>query len=253
MLSRAVSVVSTGLLSLALVACGGGSSAGSGESAGGGATTTLKLAFNQTDQHPQYAAGVKLGELLSEATDGRYDVKVYPNEQLGTQQDVLQNMTTGTVAMVWAGGPTLESFNSDFAIFNLPYVFESIEAQTAVLAGGDNLTELYTSLEDSKGLTVLAGVNAGVRNVYNSKKPIRTPEDLNGLKIRVQQSDSQVKMIELIVRLCEVTRRAAGHEVRSRGTARGPTIRPRVVRPGAATGAAVRRPAILTKGQTRVD
>ena len=72
-LSKAVLTGMAGLMSLALAACGGGSNGGSG---GGGSQTVFKLAFNQTEDHPQYAAGVALGEKLEEATDGRYSVKV---------------------------------------------------------------------------------------------------------------------------------------------------------------------------------
>lgn len=173
-----------GLVTLGLAACGGGSSSG-GSSAGSGETKVFKLAFNQTDQHPQYAAGVELGKRLEEVTEGRYSVKVYPNEQLGGQADVIQNLSNGTVELMWVGGPVLEGFNKDFVVFNLPYVFDSVDAQLAVLSQYEALDPLYTSIEENKQITVLAGVNAGVRNVYNSKHAVRTPEDLNGLKIRV--------------------------------------------------------------------
>ncbi|NLH70127.1 MAG: TRAP transporter substrate-binding protein [Brooklawnia sp.] len=199
-MSKVLMTGAIGLVSLGLAACGGGgSSSGSGSAdAGSGATKVFKLAFNQTDQHPQYAAGVELGKRLEEVTDGRYSVKVYPNEQLGGQADVIQNLSNGTVELMWVGGPVLEGFNKDFVVFNLPYVFDSVDAQLAVLSDQEALDPLFTSIEDSKQITVLAGVNAGVRNVYNSKHAVRTPEDLNGLKIRVQQSDSQVRMIELM-------------------------------------------------------
>ena len=193
-LSSVVLTGTAGLLSLALAACGGGST-GSG-SAGGGTTTVFKLAFNQTEDHPEYVAGVELGKKLEEATDGRYSIRVYPNDQLGGQADVIQNLSNGTVEMMWTGAPILEGFNSDFVVFNLPYMFDSTEAQAEVLSDTDLLSDLYSSLEASKSITVLTGVNAGTRNVYNSKHPVTSPADRQGLKVRVQQSDSQVAMIE---------------------------------------------------------
>ncbi|WP_341730068.1 TRAP transporter substrate-binding protein [Brooklawnia sp.] len=195
-LSKVILTGAVGLMSLSLAACGGGSSSGSSSAGGGGSQTVFKLAFNQTEDHPQYAAGVALGEKLEEATDGRYSVKVYPNEQLGGQADVIQNLSNGTVELMWVGAPVLEGFNSDFVVFNLPYMFDSTEAQGAVLSDTEALDPLYHSIEDSKSITVLTGVNAGTRNVYNSKHPVVTPADLQGMKIRVQQSDSQVAMIE---------------------------------------------------------
>ncbi len=200
-LSKMVMTGVVGLMSISLAACGGGSSSGGGSASGGGAAAekvVFKLAFNQTEAHPQYKAGVEFGKLLEEATDGRYSVKVYPNEQLGGQSDVIQNLSNGTVELMWVGGPVLEGFNKDFTVFNLPYVFDSVESQNAVLGDQELLGDLYTSIEESKSITVLAGVHAGVRNVYNRIRPITTPDDLKGLKIRVQQSDSQVKMIELM-------------------------------------------------------
>ena len=176
------------MVCLALTACGG-------SSFGGGQKTVWKLAFNQTEQHPQYLAGVELGKRLEEATNGRYSIQVYANEQLGTQSDVIQNVSNGTVQMMYVGGPVMEGFNKDFVVYNLPYMFDSIKAQQAVFRDAELNAELFSSVED-KNITVLAALHAGVRNVYNSVRPIKSPDDLKGLKIRVQQSDSQVKMIE---------------------------------------------------------
>lgn len=190
MLRAAVAFVLVG----ALAACGGGG--GSEESLRTDETIVFKLAFNQTEQHPQYLAGVEFGKLLEEATDGRYAVDVYPNDQLGGQQDAVQNLRDGSIELMWIGGALMESFNTDFGVFNQPYIFASPEAQTAVLSDERLVGDLYDSLADSHEITVLTGVFAGVRNIYNSSHPIRTPEDMNGLKIRIQQSDSQVRMIE---------------------------------------------------------
>ncbi|MCB0884022.1 MAG: TRAP transporter substrate-binding protein [Propionibacteriaceae bacterium] len=192
-LSKAVLTGMAGLMSLALAACGGGSNGGSG---GGGSQTVFKLAFNQTEEHPQYKAAVSFGEKLEEATDGRYSVRVYPNEQLGTQSDVVQNLSNGTVEMMYIGGPVMEGFNSDFIVYNLPYMFAGYDAQQQIFNDEELNKDLFTSIEGSKNITVLTALYAGVRNVYNSKHAVVTPSDLQGLKIRVQQSDSQVSMIE---------------------------------------------------------
>ena len=191
--------VTTVSVTLGLAACGSGDSGGGGGDAGScDPETTWRLAFNQTEEHPQYQAGVQLGEDLCEATDGRYGIEVYANELLGTQSDVINNVSDGSVEMMWVGAPVLEAYNPDFVVFNLPYMFESPEAQAAVLGDEEAVGDLYTSIEDSESITVLSGVYAGVRNVYNASHPIVEPEDLSGLKLRVQQSDSQVQMIEMM-------------------------------------------------------
>lgn len=180
-----------GVTTLALAACGGGAAAPAG---GGGAKTTFRLAFNQTEEHPQFKAAEELGKRLEKATDGRYSIEAYANETLGSQSDVIQQVSDGTVDMMYVGGPVMESFNQDFIVFNLPYMFADAEAQATVFADDAVMGDLKKSVEGSKKITVLTALHAGVRSVY-SKKPVRTPADLAGQKIRVQQSDSQVRMI----------------------------------------------------------
>ena len=186
-----------GFTALTLSACGNGI-AGGGSGSGDGAKTTFRLAFNQTEQHPQFKAAEELGKKLEEATDGRYSIEVFANETLGSQNEVVQNVSDGTVDMMYIGGPVLESFNQDFIVFNLPYVFDSQKAQAKVFADDAVMGDLKASIEDSKKITVLGALHAGTRNVYNAKQPIKSPADMANLKIRVQQSDSQVRMIELM-------------------------------------------------------
>lgn len=192
-MAAAVSVAALGL-----TACGGSgtSTNAAGTCTGETAKKVFKLAFNQTEQHPQYIAAKNLGDKLAKATECRYGIKPYANEQLGSQADVVNSVSDGSVEMMYIGGPVMEGFNQDFIVFNLPYMFDSIEAQADVFANKDALNGLFTSVQDSKNITVLAALHAGVRNVYNSERAIKAPADLSGLKIRVQQSDSQVKMIE---------------------------------------------------------
>ena len=191
-------IISAALCTVVLgtAACSnGGGGAGSSANA---KTVTFRLAFNQTEAHPQYAAGVMFGQLLSAATEGRYDVKVYPGEQLGTQAKNVDDISAGSLDMAWIAGGPMEGLNPDFIVFNLPYVFDSIESEIATLNDHDGvMADLEDSLE-SKNITVLTGVTAGVRNMYSSKGPIKSPADISGLKFRVQQSDSQVKMMQLM-------------------------------------------------------
>ena len=194
-LSKVFITGAAGLVALSLAACGGGSSSGDASGDAGSADQKVfKLAFNQTEQHPQYAAGVELGKKLEEATDGRYSVQVYPNEQLGGQADVIQNLSDGTVELMWVGGPVLESFNKDFVVFNLPYVFDSTAAQLDVLSDQGSRAAVPRSRTPVDHR--LAGVNAGVRNVYNAEKPIRTPRPVRyedpGPEVELQVPDDRL-------------------------------------------------------------
>lgn len=189
-----IAVVAAGTMTAAMAACSGGAGAGT-SGGGGGEQKVWKLAFNQTETHPQFIAMKKFGEELKKETDGRYSIDVFANEQLGTQKDVAEMVQSGTVEMMLIGGPLMENYNPDFVVFNLPYVFDTKEQQAKVLADENVTGELYKSLEAKNNISVVGGLHAGVRNVYNAKKPIRTPADMAGLKIRVQQSDAQIKMI----------------------------------------------------------
>lgn len=160
-------------------------------------TTTLKMAFNQPETHPQYQAMEDLGKKFYEATDGAYKIELYPNELLGAQRETIEFVQTGTIAMSIVVGGLLENLNEDFVVFNLPYVFDSTEHQMSVVNNPDIIGDLYTSLEDD-GINVLGAFHSGSRNVYNNKKPIETPEDLKGMKIRIIESDTNVQMMKMM-------------------------------------------------------
>ncbi|MFW3386094.1 UNVERIFIED_CONTAM: TRAP transporter substrate-binding protein [Kocuria sp. CPCC 205274] len=157
---------------------------------------TLVLSLNQTESHPSYVALTEFGDRLAERTDGRWDVEVYANETLGAQQEVIQLVGDGAVDMAVASGTQLENLNKEFQTLNLPTVFDDIEHQLAVINDDAIVGELFTSLEDDMDLTVLGGLTQGARNVYTAEGPVEQPEDLNGQKIRVQESDIHIDMIE---------------------------------------------------------
>lgn len=160
-------------------------------------TTVLKVAFNQPDTHPQFKAMEQLGEQFYEATDGAYKIEVYPNELLGAQRESVEFVQSGTIGMSIVAGGLLESLNEDFVVFNLPYVFDSPEHQMSVVNNPEIVGDLYSSLEGN-GITVLGAFHSGSRNVYNNVKPIETPEDLAGMKIRIIESDTNIQMMKMM-------------------------------------------------------
>ncbi len=181
-------------LAMTVSACGGGTGENTSASP---KEHVLKLAFNQGVDHPEFQVAEKMSDELSQQTDGRYSIKSYPGESLGSQADVIKNLRDGTVDMMYVSGAVMESFNPDFVVYNLPYIFESKEAAQAIIRDEQLNKDLYTSVKD-EGIVLLGAFYTGERNIYNSKRPIKTPEDLSGLKIRVQQSDSQVRALQLM-------------------------------------------------------
>lgn len=136
---------------------------------------------------------VEFGKKLTKETEGKYILDIAPNALLGDQKAASELVQNGIVQMAIVANPVIENFNKDFAVLGLPYVYDSIEHQKDVFTS-DALGELFSSIED-KGIKVVGASTAGSRNVYTSK-PIETPADLAGLKIRVMQSNTMKKMID---------------------------------------------------------
>ncbi|MFJ4175282.1 TRAP transporter substrate-binding protein DctP [Microbacterium sp. NPDC089696] len=189
---RALAVLGTAAaLTLTGCAASGGGTSSNDE------TVVLKVAFNQPESHPEAQAILELGEKLSEATDGRYEIDLYTDELLGAQAETIELVQSGSIAMTLVGASLLENFNPDFGVISLPYLYESKEHQMAALNDPEISGDLFTSIAD-QSLQVLVAYHGGVRNVYTKDRPVETPEDLAGLKIRVSGAESHVRMMELM-------------------------------------------------------
>ncbi len=180
---------------LALTACGGGEAGGG---SAGGESGTLRVALNQTEEHPSFIALDNFGKRLEAATEGRWKMDVFPNETLGAQQEALQLVSHGSVDLAIVSGTQLENLNKDFRVFNLPKVFDDVEHQMKVIHDPKVTGELYGSLEESNNLTVLGGFTQGARSIYTKDAPVKTPADLAGKKLRVQESDVMIALAEAL-------------------------------------------------------
>jgi tripartite ATP-independent transporter DctP family solute receptor len=149
-----------------------------------------KMVLKATDVHPlgypTVEAVVRMGKKLEEATNGRISVQMYPAMQLGAEKEMIEQAQVGAlqIARISVGpmGPIVPELN----VFNLPFMFRD-NAHMEKVIDGDIGAELLKKLSDhpNAGLIGLCWMNAGSRNVYNSKHPIKTVEDLKGLKIRM--------------------------------------------------------------------
>lgn len=155
---------------------------------------TLRLALNQTEDHPSYTALEDFGKRLKRDTDGRWTIDVYPNSTLGDQEDVVQLVSSGAVDLAIVSGTQLENLNKDFRVFNLPEVFDSIDHQMRVINNPAITSDLYHSL-DGHHLRVVGGLTQGARSLYTVDGPVRKPADLKGMKVRVQASPAQLDII----------------------------------------------------------
>ncbi len=158
-------------------------------------TQVLKVAFNQSEKHPQYKALVEFGKKLEEQTKGAYKLEISPNALLGDQRATVELTQNGVIQMAVVGNPVVENFNKDFAVIGLPYLYDSLEHQKKVFLS-DVLKPLFKSVS-SNGFEVVGIFTAGARCIYTDKA-VTKPEDLAGYKIRVMQSDTMKKMLDLM-------------------------------------------------------
>ena len=182
-------------IAAALLAGAAAGLSGCGLVAGQGEAQIIRVAFNQSEEHPEYLAMTEFGEKFSEATDGRYQVQIYPNAIMGDQGPVTELVRTGALQMAMVPVSVPEGYNSDFAIVSAPYLYDN----TAQLleAGRRGVFDDLFSTTNKFNFEVVSLFTSGVRGIYTDKA-ILTPEDLKGYKIRVQDSDTYIRMIDLM-------------------------------------------------------
>lgn len=159
-----------------------------------GSRRIVRVALGQSESHPEYAGLVAFKDYVEERLGDKYEVQIFPNEILGATQKAVELTQTGAIDFVVAGTANLETFAAVYEIFSMPYLFDSTEVYHQVMEDEEMMNGIYQST-DQAGFRVLTWYNAGTRNFY-AKKPVRTPEDLRGMKIRVQQSPASVKMVQ---------------------------------------------------------
>ena len=153
----------------------------------------IKMGHAQVVSHPVHQAMVFLGERLEEKSGGKIKVKVYPNQQLGTERELLELLQIGSVGMTKVSAASLEAFSPEISVLGLPYLFRNDAHITQVLEGEIG-KELLLSTE-KYWLRGLCFYDAGKRSFYSKTKPIETPADLTGLKVRVQESKMAINMV----------------------------------------------------------
>lgn len=159
-----------------------------------GGKRIIRISHAQSETHPEHIGLLKFKEYVEENLGDKYEVQIFPNEILGAAQRAIELTQTGAIDFVVAGTANLETFADVYEIFSMPYLFTSEDAYHEVMNDTDYMNQIYESTDEA-GFRVLTWYNAGTRNFY-AKTPINTPEDLKGLKIRVQQSPASVQMME---------------------------------------------------------
>jgi tripartite ATP-independent transporter DctP family solute receptor len=167
--------------------------------AGAQAKTVLKASDVHPEGYPTVQAVENMGKKLEEATQGRLSIQMYASMQLGGEKEAIEQAQIGALQLarvsVGALGPVIDDLN----VFNLPFLFRNTEHMQKVIDGpiGQALLDKVTDNPQVK-LVGLCWMDAGARNVYDSKKPIRTIADLKGQKVRVMGNPMFVDMMNAL-------------------------------------------------------
>ena len=156
----------------------------------------LTLAHSLDTTHTVHRAMVYMGERLEALSDGHMRLVLYPNGQLGSERETIELLQIGSIAMTKVSASPLEGFVPTMKVFNLPYLFRDRAHYLAVL-DSEIGQELLLAPVDA-GLRGLGYYDAGSRSFYTTRRPVMTPEDLGGLKIRVQESQTAMQMVQAL-------------------------------------------------------
>ena len=159
------------------------------------AKVTLKLAHNLDQSHVVHQALDKMAKDLKEKSNGELNLRIYPSSQMGGPRETVEMVQNNALEMTKASASELEPFVSEFAIFSLPYLFTDEDHFKRVLYGP--IGEQITAKTTDSGFKISASYVAGTRSFY-TKKPVHSPEDLKGLKIRVVPTPTTNKSMELL-------------------------------------------------------
>ena len=186
----ALSVLAVGTMVLA--GCGGSGSS----SSSGGDKMVLRYAENQVKDYPTTKGAQKFADLVKEKTNGRITVEVYDSGQLGDEKSVIEQIQFGGIDMSRVSLTPLSEFSKDLMALQMPYLYRDADHMWKVLDGDIGKKLLGSTEQDGKARQ--SWYDAGARNVYKSKREIKSMADMQGLKIRVQESGLMMDMVKAL-------------------------------------------------------
>ena len=155
---------------------------------------TLRSADIHPDGYPTVEAVKYMGQLVSERTNGRIKIEVMNNAVLGTEKDTIEQTRFGVIDMNRVNAAPFNNLVAETTVLGLPFLFRSTEHMHKTVDGpiGDEVLAAF----EPHGLIGLTFYDSGARSFYTTEKPIEKLADLKGMKIRVQQSDLWIAMME---------------------------------------------------------
>lgn len=148
------------------------------------ADIVLKAGHDNAVTMPYHLGMVKFKELVEERTNGKVEIKIYPNSQLGNEEEMIKGILTGSLEMCVTSTSKLVNFIPEVKVFTLPFLFDNPDHLDAAM-NDPKVNQILAEAAGSKGFRVIGAFSAGIRHIMNSKKPLFSMEDMKGLKIRV--------------------------------------------------------------------
>lgn len=154
---------------------------------------TVYLAHTLPTAHPVHQGMEVFATSLRELSQGDMDVKIFPDGQLGSEREVLELLQIGSIAMTKVSAATMANFAPEYEVLGVPYLFRSKDHMFGVLEGATGKKILDAGSEYL--LKGLCFYDAGSRSFYTVERPIKAPDDLKGMKIRVMNHQMSVDMV----------------------------------------------------------
>jgi len=154
--------------------------------------------FRSADVHPEdyptVMAVKMMSDTISKKTGGKHTIKVFTGNQLGGEKDTIEQTRIGALDLVRINVAPMNNICPETMVPTMPFVFSSVDHMRKVLDGpiGDQILKAC----ESQGFVGLAFYDSGARSIYTTKKPVKSLADAKGLKIRVQQSDLWVSLLQ---------------------------------------------------------
>lgn len=153
----------------------------------------LKLAHGLDEAHPVHQAMILMKQRLEELTDGKATIDLYSGGVLGGETDCLEQVQKGELAMTKVSTAALEAFIPEMKVFSIPFTFRDENHFWTTLNG--DIGKKLLAKGAAQNFQGLCYYDSGDRNFYSTKKPIRTIDDVKGMKIRVMNSRTAMDMI----------------------------------------------------------
>ncbi len=159
-------------------------------------TVAVRIGSVVSEDHPSNQSLLHFGKVVTEKTDGKFVFELFPNSVLGSERELIEQVQQGVLEVVKGGG-LLGSFHELYNVITFPYLFESDEHFYTALESEDVIQKLFLDSAE-QGFISLTYLDKGARSFYTIDKPIITPDDLKGLKIRAMDEPISMQVVNLL-------------------------------------------------------